>query len=71
MMTRTTVKTVTFRRPFALSGLEGVQPAGIYTVETDEELISSLSFSAYRRTATWLRLPGWREGTKPSRGSAR
>lgn len=68
MMTRTTTKTVTFGRPFALSGLEGVQPAGSYTVETDEELISSLSFTAFRRTATWLRLPGWREGTRPSAG---
>lgn len=68
MMSRTITKTVTFGRPFALSGLEGVQPAGTYTVETDEELISSLSFTAYRRTATWLRLPGWREGTEPSAG---
>ena len=68
MMTRTTTKTVTFGRPFALSGLDGVQPAGTYAVETDEELIPSLSFTAYRRTATWLRLPGRRAGTEPSAG---
>jgi hypothetical protein len=68
MTTRTTTKTVTFGRPFALSGLDGVQPAGTYAVETDEELIASLSFTAYRRTATWLRLPGRREGTEPSAG---
>ena len=68
MMTRTTTKTVIFGRPFALSGLE-VQPAGTYAVETDEELIPSLSFTAYRRIATWLRLPGRRyEGTEPSAG---
>ena len=58
MTTRTITKTVTFRRCFALSGLERVQPAGTYTVETDEELIPTLSVTAYRRTATWLRLPG-------------
>lgn len=60
MTTRTITKTVTFRRCFALSGLERVQPAGTYTVETDEELIPTLSVTAYRRTATWLRLPGRR-----------
>jgi hypothetical protein len=67
-MTRTITKTVTFARPFALSALDGVQPAGDYAVETDEELIPSLSFTAYRRTATWLRLPGRREGTMPYAG---
>ena len=68
MMTRTITKTVTFGRPFALSGLDGPQPAGTYTVETDEELIPALSFAAYRRTATWLRLPGRREGEERSAG---
>lgn len=61
-MTRTIAKTVTFTRPFTLSGLDGVQPAGTYTIETDEELIANLSFTAYCRKATWLRLPGRREG---------
>ena len=68
MMSRTTTKTVTFGRPFALSALECAQPAGTYAVETDEELISSLSFAAYRRTATWLILPRRREGMEPSAG---
>ena len=68
MTTRTITKTVTFGRPFALSGLDGEQPAGTYTVETDEELIPTLSFNAYRRTATWLRLPRRREGAEPSAG---
>jgi hypothetical protein len=68
MMTRTITKTVTFGRPFALIGLEGVLPAGTYAVETDEELIQTLSFAAYRRTATWLRLPGRREGAEHSAG---
>jgi hypothetical protein len=57
MTTRTTRSTVTFSRPFTLSGVDGIQPAGTYTVETDEELIQELSFPAYRRTATLLLLP--------------
>ena len=57
MTTRTTTRTVTFSHPFALKGIEDVQPAGTYTIETDEELLEGLSFDAYRRTATVIRLP--------------
>jgi hypothetical protein len=56
MIVRTTSKTVTFMHPFSLSGTDGVQPAGTYTVETDEELLQASSIPAYRRIATWLRL---------------
>jgi hypothetical protein len=52
MTMRTNRKNVTFRRPFSLSGIDDVQPAGTYTVETNEELIEGLSFPAWRRTAT-------------------
>ena len=44
----------TFTQPFSLSGLDEVQPAGTYTVETDEELLPGLSFPAYRRVATLM-----------------
>jgi hypothetical protein len=54
---RTTTKVVTFTRPFVLSGLDEVQSAGSYEVETDEELLESLSFQAYRRILTLIRLP--------------
>jgi hypothetical protein len=54
MTVRTSRKSVTFSRPFSLSGIEGVQPAGTYTVETDEELLPGLSFPAYRRIATLI-----------------
>jgi hypothetical protein len=57
MALRTSRKTVTFARPFSLRGIDGVQPAGTYTVETDEELIEGLSFPAYRRVATLMFLP--------------
>jgi len=56
MTMRTSRKTATFRRPFSLSGMDAVQPAGTYTVETNEELIEGLSFPAWRRTATVILL---------------
>jgi hypothetical protein len=54
---RTSRKAVTFTRPFLLSGIGEIQPAGTYTVETDEELLEGVSFSAYRRIATLIFLP--------------
>ena len=57
MTVRTTSKTVTFRHPFNLTGTDEVQPAGTYTVETDEELLQTASFPAYRRVSTLMRLP--------------
>ncbi|HLM38004.1 MAG TPA: hypothetical protein VK434_00245 [Microvirga sp.] len=57
MNARTTTRTVTFARPFSLLGLDGLQPAGTYTVQTDEEPIEGLSFLAYRRVATVIFLP--------------
>ena len=43
MTVRTTSKTVTFMHPFSLSGTDEVQPAGTYTVETDEELLQVIA----------------------------
>lgn len=57
MSTRTTVTTVTFRRPFKLAALEDAQPAGTYRLVTEEEQIPSLSFTAFRRIETLLYLP--------------
>jgi hypothetical protein len=56
MTTRTSKKTVTFRRPFVLGGFDDVLPAGAYCVETDEELLEGISFPAYRRILTLLHL---------------
>jgi hypothetical protein len=60
MTVRTSRKSVTFTRPFSLSGIDEVQPAGTYTVETEEELLPGSSCPAYRRIATliFLRLRG-------------
>jgi hypothetical protein len=57
MTLRTSSRTVTFRRPFSLKGVAGLLPAGTYAVETDEELIEQLSFTAYQRVATSIRVP--------------
>jgi hypothetical protein len=57
MAARTTETTVTFKHPFMLTALAGPQPAGTYAVETDEEEVPGLSFTAFQRTATMLRLP--------------
>ena len=57
MTVRTSQRTVTFSRPFSLSGLDEVQAAGTYTVQTHEELLPNLSFLAWRRVATLIFLP--------------
>lgn len=57
MKTRTRERTVTFKRPFVLAGLDEVLPAGDYSLETEEELVEGISYAAYRRTSTVLRLP--------------
>jgi hypothetical protein len=54
---RTDRTTVSFMNPFSLKELEGVQPAGNYLVETDNEVIEGLSRLAYRRVATLLTIP--------------
>ena len=57
MTERTTRKTVTLRKPFSLGADPEVFPAGQYVVETDEELLEPLSFTAYRRVATIMTIP--------------
>ena len=57
MTTRTSEKTVMFRRPFVLDGYDEALPAGTYTIETDEELIEGVSFPAYKRILTLVHLP--------------
>jgi hypothetical protein len=63
MTSRTSTKTIMFSRPFSLSGLDETQPAGNYTVQTDEEPIEGLSFLAYQRIATVIFRPLRHGGT--------
>lgn len=57
MTERTTTTKVTFHQPADIEGLTDALPAGEYAVETDEELISGLSFTAYRRLRTTIIVP--------------
>ena len=57
MTGRTTRRSVTFSRPFSLSDLDGIQPAGTYRIQTLDVTLDSLSFLAYRRVSTTIELP--------------
>jgi hypothetical protein len=54
MANRSRREEVIFRSPFRLKGSAKPEPAGTYTVETEEELIEGLSFAAWRRVSTTL-----------------
>jgi hypothetical protein len=57
MPERRTRRSVTFLHPFSLADVDGVLPAGTYTIETVEESLDNLSFVAYRRVSTTIVLP--------------
>ena len=57
MALRTDRHSVAFRFPFSLRGFDGLQPAGTYTIETEEELHGQLLFTAYHRISTSIVLP--------------
>jgi hypothetical protein len=57
MSTRITDTSVMFTNPFSLIGIDAVQPAGTYEVVTEEKQIPGLSFVAFQRLGTILRLP--------------
>jgi hypothetical protein len=54
---KTTRTVATFNEPFSLRNLEGIQPAGKYAVFVEDELITGLSRTAWRRVATILQTP--------------
>jgi len=54
--TRTTSKTVTFRRPFVLKDFACLEPAGDYRVDTEEEQLDSLLVAGWRRVSTIMRV---------------
>ena len=58
MTSRKTSRTVTFRHPFLLDGFGREQPAGTYIVDTEEELLDTVLFQAWKRTSTLIRLGG-------------
>ena len=58
MTERVTRQIVKFVHRFSLKGLDGTFPPGDYDVEITEEQLSGLSFAAYRRVSTTIRMPG-------------
>ncbi|MFG1420925.1 hypothetical protein [Roseixanthobacter liquoris] len=50
-------KTISFSQPFEVRGIDGLQAAGDYIVETENEQLSGVSHAAYRLVATNLHLP--------------
>ncbi len=58
MAERFTQRSIVFAHGFSLPGVEGLQPAGAYEVETLDEQIDGLSFVAYRRISTTIALHG-------------
>lgn len=67
MSTRTKHSTVHFTAPFALRGVEEIQPPGEYAIDEDEELIDGISWLAYRRVATFIHLPALASNSRISR----
>ena len=58
MTMRSRRETVHFRHPFRIRGIDRQLAAGAYEVITDEEMIEGLSFTAFRRVATMIMVPG-------------
>ena len=57
MTRRVTTRSVIFRRPFVIDPVDGEELLpGIYTVETEEESLDTISFLAYRRVSTVIRV---------------
>jgi hypothetical protein len=54
MTQRTVHSTITFSRPFLLSGFDEPLQAGTYKIETLEELVEGISFPVWRRIETLL-----------------
>jgi hypothetical protein len=57
MTMRSRRKTVTFKHPFRIKGIDRLLPPGAYEVITDEEMIEGLSFASFRRVATMMMVP--------------
>ena len=62
MTIRSLREVVTFKHPFRIKGIDRQLSAGAYEIVTDEETIEGLSFAAFRRVATVIKVPA--EGSR-------
>lgn len=58
MLTRSTRAMVTFSNDFTIGDSQREFQLGAYEILVEEECLQGLSFEAYRRTATYLMVPG-------------
>jgi hypothetical protein len=58
MELRSNSVTVTFHQSFCLPGHDAAFPAGTYEVLSEDERLDGLTFEAFRRVATFLRISG-------------
>jgi hypothetical protein len=54
---RRTETTVTFRHPFKMPSVDGLQPAGTYKIVTDDDAVAITPFAITTRIATHLHTP--------------
>ena len=57
-----TTEVVELHHPFLVSSRTGPMPAGQYRVETEEEMLESLSFPVWRRTSMTIARHGLASG---------
>lgn len=67
MTIRTTRSIVSFKEPFSLRAVNGMQPPGDYNVFFEDELIFGVSRTAYRRVSTIIQTPSLSSPQEQSR----
>jgi len=55
---RSTTTAVTFKRPFLLTGMGALGPAGSYAIHTEEEGLAGEAFTAWKSLSTVIDLNG-------------
>jgi hypothetical protein len=57
MAGRTTRASIKFSQPFSLAGLDGIQPAGTYRIQTIDVALEHTPSVVYRRVSTTIEVP--------------
>lgn len=65
MTTRSQTRTVVFDAAFTLPGIGEELPAGAYRVESDDEELGGVTWTARRNLATYIHLPSIALASRP------
>ncbi|MCO6393084.1 hypothetical protein GTW25_18850 [Aliihoeflea aestuarii] len=65
MTTRSQTRTVVFDAAFTLPGIGEELPAGAYRVESDDEELGGVTWTARRNLATYIHLPSIAQASRP------